>query len=486
MRIFAIILSLFLSFLITNTAFAATEVFGTLPGDTTWTLAESPYVITSDLSIPAGVTLTIEPGVVVKFGNQFTALEVSGTLSAVGTIESPIIFTSYKDDSVGGDTNGDGSASFPDSGSNINALGEWRGLFLSPGNVTQLTHAEVRYGGRSIFTGTSFFRLPMIEMSGGLLSITHTTLRPSTWTDVALNQMGGDTTITDSILTRKTIVVSGGTMSIHGSILATHSLILTNNTATTIDAIGNWWGDASGPGHSSNPDGSGSGVVGDVTVVPFLTADPRLATVTLSDTTTPATGSASAPIVFKVTYTNSFNQAPQSVRLVAEGENSPCPAIGGGGGISRLFVTTAYAAEGDGCAMELDASAVPTLRDGDYSNGEQYVLTQQFPVGNFTYHFEADDVRNPAFDENPLVVTDGPLPCAVECNSNVMFLPGIMGSRLYWTDPSCILINCENKLWIPNRNDDVEDLYMATGTSLLSNIYTKEDDILFRGGFILA
>jgi pimeloyl-ACP methyl ester carboxylesterase len=224
-------------------------------------------------------------------------------------------------------------------------------------------------------------------------------------------------------------------------------------------------------------------VSGDVTVIPFLTADPRLATVTLSDTTTPATGSASTPLVFKVVYTNSFNQAPQSVRFVTEGESSPCPAMGGGG-ISRLFITTAYAAEGDGCAMEVDTTASATLRDGDYTNGEQYILKQTFPTGNYAYHYEADDVRYPTFDDVTLGVTDGSASCVVDCNSNVLFLPGIMGSRIYWTDPSCVHINCENKLWIPNRNDDVEKLYMATGTSLLSQIYTKDDDILLEGTFL--
>ncbi len=52
-------------------ASAATSISGTLFFDTTWTSFGSPYVIDGQFiipKIPKGVTLTIEPGVVVKMG----------------------------------------------------------------------------------------------------------------------------------------------------------------------------------------------------------------------------------------------------------------------------------------------------------------------------------------------------------------------------------------------------------------------------------
>jgi len=45
---------------------AATNVSGTISTNTTWTAANSPYVMTGNVTVNAGVTLTIEPGVTVQ------------------------------------------------------------------------------------------------------------------------------------------------------------------------------------------------------------------------------------------------------------------------------------------------------------------------------------------------------------------------------------------------------------------------------------
>ena len=63
--------------------------------DTVWTLTDSPFVVIKDLFVDTGTTLTIEPGVEVRFGGSFSLI-VMGKLIADGTEEKPITFTSNK------------------------------------------------------------------------------------------------------------------------------------------------------------------------------------------------------------------------------------------------------------------------------------------------------------------------------------------------------------------------------------------------------
>jgi len=96
----ALVVSNKLSFISAN----ATYVEGHISQDTTWTLTDSPYVVTKDLIVDPDVTLTIMPGVEVRFGGNFV-LAVIGRLSAIGTPEKMITFTSNKIQPQAGDWN---------------------------------------------------------------------------------------------------------------------------------------------------------------------------------------------------------------------------------------------------------------------------------------------------------------------------------------------------------------------------------------------
>jgi hypothetical protein len=64
-----------------------TVVSGNISTDTTWTLTESPYYVTDWIEVEEGVTLTIEPGTVVRFrkSNEYLyGLEVAGALFCQG------------------------------------------------------------------------------------------------------------------------------------------------------------------------------------------------------------------------------------------------------------------------------------------------------------------------------------------------------------------------------------------------------------------
>lgn len=75
---------------------SGTYVSGTIAIDTTWSAAQSPYIVTTDVTVTDNVTLTIEPDVQVMFA-QNQSLIVAGALSAVGSETQPITFTAYSD-----------------------------------------------------------------------------------------------------------------------------------------------------------------------------------------------------------------------------------------------------------------------------------------------------------------------------------------------------------------------------------------------------
>jgi hypothetical protein len=100
---------------------------GDIPSGTVWTNTEVQRIV-GNVRIPAGATLTIQPGTVVKFNDfQSLGMTVEGTLLSQGTAGQPIIFTTLRDD-VGGDTNGDGNGSVP-------GPGQWTAIMSRSGTA---------------------------------------------------------------------------------------------------------------------------------------------------------------------------------------------------------------------------------------------------------------------------------------------------------------------------------------------------------------
>lgn len=87
-------LFLIISFLAFQIGHSQTNVSGGIYANTTWTLANSPYVVVGNVVVFPGNTLTIEPGVVVKFYGS-TGIEMrQAKLIAIGTSTDSITFTS--------------------------------------------------------------------------------------------------------------------------------------------------------------------------------------------------------------------------------------------------------------------------------------------------------------------------------------------------------------------------------------------------------
>src|SRR3990172_7219162 len=90
----------------------------------------------------AEADVVTHPAGTISSHSTWSNLDINGVLNAVGNASEKIVFTSYRDDSFGGDTNGDGfSAGQP---------GDWGRIYFSDSVIdflTRLEHAVVRYGG---------------------------------------------------------------------------------------------------------------------------------------------------------------------------------------------------------------------------------------------------------------------------------------------------------------------------------------------------
>lgn len=158
--------------------------------DTTWTTGNVYVVQNCALIVQAGATLTIQPGVIVKFGApNASGLRVDGRLIAQGTAVQPIVFTSLADDSAGGDTNGNGASS--------GASGDWYGLVLTSNSQTTLDHVIVRYAGGYLINGAlDGWSDAQIEVKeGAQFSLTHSEVRAGGRMGIYLNGIGLTPTI---------------------------------------------------------------------------------------------------------------------------------------------------------------------------------------------------------------------------------------------------------------------------------------------------
>tara|TARA_R110002124_G_scaffold201629_1_gene368179 strand:+ start:322 stop:5559 length:5238 start_codon:yes stop_codon:yes gene_type:complete len=199
----------------------------TLPKRTFGGKVGIPYYYTGAYTVGTGAVLTISPGVINKFQDGVGINVQKGLIAEGGsTPDSLIIFTSIRDDFYGGDTNADSNATVP----NL-SYGNWPGI---------------RYQGTSL-PAQSILDYTVVKHAYGILAD------------------NSSPTVTNSIITENgrgiQIYGSGNPIINNNDIYNNREYGVFNRDKTfTIDATNNWWGNNSGPTHSTNPTGTGDEV----------------------------------------------------------------------------------------------------------------------------------------------------------------------------------------------------------------------------------
>ena len=195
MKIFVIIITLGFSLLnlpLENLvpAAKATYVEGEIRQDTVWTLVDSPFIVSKNVTVCEGAALTIEPGVEVKFGGPFSLI-VKGTLVARGTENKPIKFTSNKEK--------------PEPGG-------WQTILFNGTGQTPsiLENCLIEYG------------IDGVTVKGGTLTISKSIIQYNSKNGIML--LGGSATVEWNILQKN----GYGTSILGGSILARNNIVMLN------------------------------------------------------------------------------------------------------------------------------------------------------------------------------------------------------------------------------------------------------------------
>jgi hypothetical protein len=209
-----------------------TEITEDITIDTTWTKEGSPYIVNKFIRVAKDATLTIEPGVIVKFKvddhyhHYYDAsIHILGKLIANGTVDEPIYFTSNYDD-IGGSTDEDyedcNYEDYDENGDGIGEevcemvdwdipdIGDWDELYFQDSSGSILKNVNIRYSHSAVTIESSSVNFENLNIQNSFYGITGYDNSHVEILGGFISELEGDavTFFTDSTLTAERINIS--------------------------------------------------------------------------------------------------------------------------------------------------------------------------------------------------------------------------------------------------------------------------------------
>lgn len=210
----------------------ATNVSGLISTNTTWTKENSPYIVIGNLLINSGITLTINPGVTIKF-DALKSMQIDGTLIAQGTNTDSIRFTSNTTQIAGAW----GYIYFSDASIDAVFENDINGKYL---NGSILEYCAIDYAG-----GASVSNNGALRMDSSSPFINHCSIRNNAASGINTVNLTVGCKITNCLITSN---VAGKGAGIYLNNLTGATSVISNNVISGNNAINTYENAAAGGG----------------------------------------------------------------------------------------------------------------------------------------------------------------------------------------------------------------------------------------------
>ena len=496
-------------FCIPNVIHAETRINGAvISTNTTWKKENGPYIISGYVLVDSGALLNITAGTIVKFEKD-AQIGVVGRIILGGTPISKVYLTSLYDDNIGGYTE-HGWGKLPQNN-------KWQGIEVLSGGNLQVNYTDIYYSNEvfNFYHSTGVLGLLRVYNSGSISHMSESTLIVNnSYFENIINGIVADhlSNLIIKVSSFKNIennllnISGGSTLTFekshvdnvsYGSLGGSMIDLLTKSSGTLVDSSFDNIGNAYSFTGINSGNEYGIGVNdGSKLIVSSSSLENVIKPIAIKLQNDKGDATSTLVVQNSIINSGSGNGLEISNNSFVEIYSSKIQNFLGSGikAYSGAIVKSSESEiSGNNIGIEsinADVSAsYGTIKNNNsfgVSNNDGSISLKALynwwgnMAGPFNSLHNPNGLSNKISDNVEFIPWQKNNPDIKGCCSNVVFIPGIESSRLYKKG-----LFSENQLWEPNRNADVEKLYLdRNGNSIDQNIYTR--DILKRTNIMLG